>query len=108
MALGIILVHGYSGSNNDLKPLAAKLAASFGNDSVKNLALPGHDSEKIPAFDEHLFIATINNAINSYQNEHRKIIIIGHSTGGSLALATLQRVFSQTGSADPDRRSQKN
>jgi radical SAM protein with 4Fe4S-binding SPASM domain len=91
MSLGIILVHGYTGSNRDLQPLADELTAHFGKDSVTNLALPGHDSEKLPKFDENLFIATINHAISLYQNENRKIIIIGHSTGGNLALATLRR-----------------
>jgi radical SAM protein with 4Fe4S-binding SPASM domain len=89
MLLGIILVHGYSGSNHDLKPLADELAVNFGEDSVKNLSLPSHDSHQIPEFDENLFIETINHSINLNQNENRKIIIIGHSTGGNLALSTL-------------------
>ncbi len=89
MKLGIILVHGYTGSNLDFKPLADKLITDFGEDSVNNLSLPGHNSEIIPEFNENSFIKSIHHSIQSYQSEGRKIIIIGHSTGGSLALATI-------------------
>lgn len=91
MALGIILVHGYTGSHQNLKPLYDELIAHFGADSVTNLSLPGHDSHDIPAFDQPLFIETIHHAIDIYRNEHRKIILLGHSTGGNLILSTLQQ-----------------
>jgi radical SAM protein with 4Fe4S-binding SPASM domain len=93
MRLGIILVHGYSGSNYDLKPLADKLTAHFGEDSVINLLLPGHActpaQENIPEFNESLFCGIIHQTIATCKKEDRKIILIGHSTGGSLALSTL-------------------
>ena len=92
MTLGIILVHGYTGSNLDFKPLADTLVANFGKDSVNSLVLPGHDSEQIPEFEQNLFIETIHHAIINYKKENRKIILIGtFATGGNLALATLQR-----------------
>ncbi len=91
MAPGIILVHGYTGSNQDLDPLARQLAARFGADSVQSLALPGHGLGEIPAFDEERFIGAIHQATDHYQIENRLLIIIGHSTGGNLALAALQR-----------------
>lgn len=91
MALGIIMVHGYTGSYLDLEPLANELTASFGKDSVTNLSLPGHDLENIPEFNEDLFIETIYDSIKVYMGENRKLIIIGHSTGGSLVLSTLAR-----------------
>jgi MoaA/NifB/PqqE/SkfB family radical SAM enzyme/pimeloyl-ACP methyl ester carboxylesterase len=90
MPLGIVLIHGYTGTCQDLQPLAATLAAKFGEDSVTNLSLPGHHSETIPAFDAPGFVETIHQAIRRYQNEQRKIIVIGHSTGGNLAISTLQ------------------
>jgi len=85
------MVHGYTGSYLDLKPLADELTARFGKDSVTNLTLPGRDSKNIPEFNEDLFIETIYDSIKAYRNENHKLIIIGHSTGGSLALATLTR-----------------
>jgi MoaA/NifB/PqqE/SkfB family radical SAM enzyme/pimeloyl-ACP methyl ester carboxylesterase len=93
MAPGIILVHGYSGSHHDLEPLAAALAARFGTEFVTNLALPGHDpaTAKIPEFDDALFCTAIWAAANRYQKEQRRLILIGHSTGGNLILAALQR-----------------
>ncbi len=91
MSLGIVLVHGYTGSHHDFQPLAHELAANFGEDSIKNLPLPGHDLKTIPAFDTDLFIETINDSINIFQNQGRKLIIIGHSTGGNLVLAALMR-----------------
>lgn len=91
MIFGIILIHGYSGSYHDLKPLADELESTFGKGSVNNLSLPGHDSGKIPEFDENLFIDTINQSIKTFKDENRTIIMIGHSTGGNLALATISK-----------------
>jgi radical SAM protein with 4Fe4S-binding SPASM domain len=95
MKPGIILVHGYSGSNYDLKPLADKLAAHFGEDSVINLLLPGHVctpvQENIPEFNASLFCGFIHQTIASCRKEGRKIILIGHSTGGSLVLSSLRK-----------------
>jgi radical SAM protein with 4Fe4S-binding SPASM domain len=91
MSLGIILIHGYTGSKDDFTPLADKLGTNFGKDSINNISLPGHDSHQVPEFDENLFIETIHHAINRYKKENRKIIIIGHSTGGNLALSTLRQ-----------------
>lgn len=91
MRLGIILVHGYTGSPFNLKPLEDALCAYWGKDSVKNLSLPGHEVEGSPGFDLEIFTNSINNSIQEFTNQNRKIIIIGHSTGGSLALSTLNR-----------------
>jgi radical SAM protein with 4Fe4S-binding SPASM domain len=91
MSVGIILVHGFSGSNRDLQPLAAELAVNFGEDAVINLLLPGHASGQTPQFDENLLIATVYSAIQSYQNQQRKVVLIGHSTGGNLILAALRK-----------------
>jgi radical SAM protein with 4Fe4S-binding SPASM domain len=91
MSVGIILVHGYSGSSRDLQPLAAGLVAKFGEDSVHNLILPGHDSPDVPEFDEHLLSNAVYFSIQGFQKEHRKIILIGHSTGGNLMLAAIHK-----------------
>ncbi len=95
MKLGIILVHGYSGSNQNLQPLADMLIQNFGPDSVNNLCLPGHDGEpneeKVPEFNEEIFVKAIHDSFSAYRNEGRKIVIIGHSTGGSLVLTTLKK-----------------
>jgi MoaA/NifB/PqqE/SkfB family radical SAM enzyme/alpha-beta hydrolase superfamily lysophospholipase len=91
MSVGIILVHGYSGSSRDLQPLATALAAKFGEDSVNNLILPGHDSPQVPEFDEHSLVNAVYAAIQTYRKGRRKIILIGHSTGGNLILAAIHK-----------------
>ncbi|MGE5528338.1 MAG: alpha/beta fold hydrolase [Patescibacteria group bacterium] len=91
MALGIILVHGYSGSRQNLTPLAAELTAVFGQDAVIDLALPGHDGQRTPEFAEELFIGTIGRAIRFHIESKKRTVVVGHSTGGNLALAALDR-----------------
>ncbi len=88
---GIVLIHGYTGSSLDFKPLADGLSACYGGDSVKNIMLPGHGGINIPPFDEDLFVDAIANPINTFVKEKRKLIVIGHSTGGNLALCTITR-----------------
>jgi len=87
MSAGIILVHGYTGSTKDFKPLAQKLAAHYGNDSVTSICLHGHRTKDAPLFDNHAFTNQILSAVDTYLREKRKIIMIGHSTGGTLALS---------------------
>jgi MoaA/NifB/PqqE/SkfB family radical SAM enzyme/esterase/lipase len=87
MPVGIILIHGYTGSSGNLKPLARKLAVNFGNDSVKSICLPGHSTSDTPLFDEPKFLDCIKAAVDFYNKERRKIVLICHSTGGVLALS---------------------
>jgi MoaA/NifB/PqqE/SkfB family radical SAM enzyme/alpha-beta hydrolase superfamily lysophospholipase len=91
MAVGIVLVHGYTGSVPDLEFPSLELAAAFGADSVNCLRLPGHDSGNISAFDEKRFLESITSACSAFQKQKRKLVLIGHSTGGNLILAALAR-----------------
>ena len=59
MSAGIVLVHGYSGSPDDLSSLAQALTAVYGPDAVANVCLHGHDAGKTPPFDQDAFISTI-------------------------------------------------
>ncbi len=89
MKTGIILVHGFTGISLDLQPLAEKLINIYGNDSVKNIALPGHDGEGIPDFDENKFVECISREISLFREQDRRIAVIGHSTGGNMALSCM-------------------
>ena len=89
MKTGIILVHGFTGISLDLQPLAEKLTNIYGKDSVKNIALPGHDGADIPDFDENKFVECISREISAFRKQDRRIAIIGHSTGGNLALSCM-------------------
>ncbi|MBN1905697.1 MAG: radical SAM protein [Deltaproteobacteria bacterium] len=91
MKTGILLIHGFSGSYNDFKPLAELLVNIYGADSVKNISLPGHIGGDVFEFDEEKFIEYISMGISSFRKQNRRIAIIGHSTGGNLALSFIHR-----------------
>jgi MoaA/NifB/PqqE/SkfB family radical SAM enzyme/surfactin synthase thioesterase subunit len=86
---GIVLVHGYSGSPVNIEPLAGKLEAIYGADSVRAVCLPGHGSGKIPIFDRQAFVASVVDAVDAFREKRQNLIILGHSTGGTIALAAL-------------------
>jgi len=88
---GILLVHGYTGSPRDLEPLAGKLSALSGDFRVVSLLLPGHDAGAGPVFDEAGFIGAIRAAAGTLRAEGREIVVVGHSTGGILALAAIAK-----------------
>jgi MoaA/NifB/PqqE/SkfB family radical SAM enzyme/alpha-beta hydrolase superfamily lysophospholipase len=90
MGAGIVLVHGYSGSPDAFLPLAQALSAAHGSNAVTIVCLPGHGGGRTPVFDQAAFIATIADAIQQYQRDGRTVIVLGHSTGGILALAALK------------------
>ncbi len=88
-ALGIVLVHGYTGSADQLAPLAHALCRRFGDDAVRTVRLPGHAADRAPAFDAALFEKAIAGAVTLFQNQGRRIVLVGHSTGGCLVLGYL-------------------
>src|SRR4030042_1693224 len=89
MAFGIVLVHGYTGTPESLQPLSDQLSVLYGHDSVAKITLPGHDVGKIPEFNKDAFIDHISKVIDTFQRQGRLIILIGHSTGGVLAIACI-------------------
>lgn len=89
MSVGIVLVHGYTGSPEDLEPLAQQLSVRYNSGSVTNVCLPGHCAENIPHFNKQQFTDCIASAVAHYRKEKQHIIILGHSTGGILALSFL-------------------
>jgi MoaA/NifB/PqqE/SkfB family radical SAM enzyme/pimeloyl-ACP methyl ester carboxylesterase len=89
MNAGIVLVHGYSGSPGDLAPLAAVLRSRFGDAAVTVAALPGHTGAAAPSFDEELFKKTLAEIILPSIKEGKNLILVGHSTGGTLMLSLL-------------------
>ncbi len=84
----VVLVHGYTGSPEDLAPLAGALAPRV---AITQVALPGHeDRQKAPPFDAGAFVARIAAAVNGARARGRETVLVAHSTGASLALAGLQ------------------
>jgi MoaA/NifB/PqqE/SkfB family radical SAM enzyme/pimeloyl-ACP methyl ester carboxylesterase len=89
MAPGILLIHGFTGGPEDFCTLPAALARRFGADSVTTLQLPGHDSGIPPRFEEGELVAAVCAAAKEITASGRDLVLIGHSTGGTLALAAL-------------------
>ena len=83
---GIVLVHGYSGSPHDFDFLSSILVESYGKDAVETVSLPGHNNGDLPPFDAEAFVRTITGHVDYYIQQGRPIVLVGHSTGGSLLL----------------------
>jgi MoaA/NifB/PqqE/SkfB family radical SAM enzyme/alpha-beta hydrolase superfamily lysophospholipase len=88
---GLVLVHGYTGSPEDLAPLAAALGERYGTDGTDLVRLAGHGSGRVPDFRETSFVASVQDAVSRFRDQGRRIILLGHSTGGSITLAALSR-----------------
>lgn len=89
MATGILLIHGFTGAPDDFGTLPAALAACFGPDAVRTVRLPGHASTEPPRFDGEALIAAVDAAASEFLGRGDDLVVIGHSTGGTLALAAL-------------------
>jgi len=90
LPLGIVCMHGYTGSPEHLSPLIEKLKTGYGADSVTTVRLPGHGTSQTPVFDRQAFVTAVARAIGPYKEEGHLLVVIGHSTGGVLALSALQ------------------
>lgn len=88
---GFVLVHGYIGSPEHLRPLGRRLAEQHGEDAVTCVRLPGHGEGLPPRFDANAFLAAVAEAIEVQRAAGRRLVLIGHSTGGSLLLTHLAR-----------------
>lgn len=85
----IILIHGYTGSPVDLQPLATHLIQLFGPTAVHTIRLIDHDRSPYPPFDAERFIEQISRQVNAVSIQNSSVVIVGHSTGGTLALAAI-------------------
>lgn len=94
-SIGVILVHGVSGSYKDLLPLA-DLFSQEEKYSVLNIELPNHtsDSNNI-AFIADDFQRFLHRRISQFTQDLDRYIVIGHSTGGSLLLSILNQLQKQ-------------
>ncbi len=94
-SVGVILVHGVSGSHKDLLPLSA-LFSQDKKYSVLNIELPNHTSDS----DDIAFIADdfhdfLLKKITQFTSGLDSYIVIGHSTGGTLLLSILNQLQKQ-------------
>ena len=99
--VGIIMVHGYRGMPTDWAPLVRLFVAQYGPQSIENICLPGHGVGRSPSFDETAFLTVVAAAIDKQRANGRRIILLGHSTGGSLILTQIaQRLADDPASLD--------
>lgn len=87
---GALLVHGFSGSSRDLTPLARGLTERFGAGTVYNLVLPGHGEGQVPGrFEREALLAAVAEQLEDLRRQAERLLVVGHSTGGSLLLTAL-------------------
>lgn len=82
----ILLIHGFAGCPNNFEQLPYYLAENL-NIHVKAILLPGHGTtslnfEKISA---DLLLDAVIDEIIKLKKQHKKLIVLGHSMGGTLA-----------------------
>jgi carboxylesterase len=90
---GVLLVHGFAGSPKEMRPLAAVLASN--GFLVEVPRLPGHGPDIRDIADYRLedWIATVTaGAADLRELGVRRLVVVGHSVGGALALATAAAV----------------
>jgi MoaA/NifB/PqqE/SkfB family radical SAM enzyme/pimeloyl-ACP methyl ester carboxylesterase len=83
---GFVLVHGYSGSPRDLAPLADDLAVRCGPEAVLAVRLPGHETGQPPLYYRERFMEAVAAGAEAMRMRGRRLVLVGHSTGGILAL----------------------
>ena len=90
---GALLVHGFAGSPREMRALAAVLASN--GFLVEVPRLPGHGPEIRDIADYRLedWVATVEaGAAHLREAGVRRLLVVGHSAGGALALATAAKV----------------
>lgn len=97
MGVGILLVHGYTGSNKDLEGLDDQLSSKFGRDHVCNLELPFIGGGPVSGFDDHVFEVAVATAAAGLKRKYGRLAVLGHSTGGTLVLSCISK-----GTSHPD------
>ncbi len=90
MSIGIVLIHGYTGSKHDLNDFYKTLCHSYGSDSVSIVSLPFHGMDQIPVFDQQAFEQAIMASVNDFTKKEKALVFIGHSTGGTLILSCMK------------------
>lgn len=87
-----VLVHGYSGSPRDLAGLASALERAFGTGCVFSVSLhPEAHTGPLPPYAGGSFEDRLANAVSNLPTGG-PLVLIGHSTGGTIALCALERL----------------
>ena len=84
----VLLIHGFPGTPNEMRPLAELLHA--GGLTVQALLLPGFGPDLHTLADRRHgeWLAAIQTTITALKKTHKRVIVSGFSMGGALALAS--------------------
>jgi radical SAM protein with 4Fe4S-binding SPASM domain len=91
MSSAIILLHGFSGSPANLLPIAGFLSRQFPDCRVLNPALTGGWQGDLTPFALPVIHRQLAALIAECRDEAANLILLGHSTGGSLILSLLEK-----------------
>lgn len=102
--IGAVLVHGYTGSAQSLARLATCLQDR--NPEIATTTVGLHECVETaaitvpkpaaPRFDGEHFVDIVRQACESHIDANRELVLIGHSTGGSIALEALAELLAQS------------
>ena len=85
-ATGILMLHGFTASPNDFKHYADRLSSQKYTVSVPLLKGHGTDAEDLLQVSWHDWFNDVKQAYFQLSNHCQKIIVVGQSIGGTLAL----------------------
>ncbi|MDX1994145.1 MAG: alpha/beta fold hydrolase [bacterium] len=86
-----LLVHGFPGSPAEMRQLGHDLNAQGW--TAKGVLLPGFgpDIETLPSRTAKDWFAAVRNALDALQERHERVVLIGNSMGGALAIQAAAR-----------------
>ena len=88
---GIVLVHGYTGSPHELNPLAAALNERFGDDSITSRPARRPRDRGCALVSIRILYSFRPGCGPRFRKPGTRVILVGHSTGGTIALSALQQ-----------------
>ena len=89
--LGVLLVHGFTGSASEMRPIGAALAtAGFGSEA---LLLPGHGThpDDMAEYRYSDWVEDVERGLDRLLARHERAVMVGLSMGGALALNVAAR-----------------
>ncbi len=85
-ATGVLLVHGFLGSPQELQPLAERLAQE--GHTVRAILLPGHgeNPERLKGIPWQRWAEHVQSELDILKQTAQRVVVVGFSMGGLLAL----------------------
>jgi len=91
MSCAIIILHGFSGSTENLSPITDFLIQQFPGCRILNPAITGGWKEGVTPIDLPAIHKQLAALFTECREKAAKVILLGHSTGGNLILSLLEQ-----------------